>query len=118
MGVVGKRRGKRYAHHSQMSEKGLLVRTIVLKSMAVAALFVASTAGAANVEKVLFELPGATKASCSCKGPNDCTCPKDKCKCKGCGKKAAVVIEALKGASETTRLPDTARFDARGGVFL
>jgi hypothetical protein len=98
-----------------VSEKGLLVRTSILKGLAVAALFVGSTAGAASVEKALFELPAA-KATCTCKGPNDCTCPKDKCKCKGCGKK--VVIDALKGASETTGLPDTARNDARGGVLL
>jgi hypothetical protein len=30
----------------------------------------------------------------------------------------AVMFEKVKGASPTTRLPDTARLEARGGVFL
>jgi hypothetical protein len=28
------------------------------------------------------------------------------------------VFESLKGANEPTQLPDTARYDARGGVFI
>ena len=28
------------------------------------------------------------------------------------------LIDSLKGRTETTRLPDTARYDARGGVFI
>lgn len=88
-----------------------------LKSLAVSALFLASTAGAASVEKNLFGTPSAT---CSCKGKGDCTCPRGQCKCKNCGNqaKAKPVIDPLKGANETTRLPDTARLDARGGVFI
>lgn len=88
-----------------------------LKSIAVGALFLASTAGAATVEKSLFG--GRTPATCQCKGKGDCTCPKGQCKCKSCGNGAKVkVFEALKGARETTVLPDTARYDARGGVFI
>ena len=30
----------------------------------------------------------------------------------------ATFAEALKGSEESTRLPDTARVDARGGVFI
>jgi hypothetical protein len=87
-----------------------------LKSIAVGALFLASTAGAATVEKTLF----GAQATCSCKGKGDCTCPRGQCKCKNCGNSAkpVKVFESLKGANEPTQLPDTARYDARGGVFI
>lgn len=89
-----------------------------LKSIAVGALFLASTAGAATVERTLFGGAPAP-ATCQCKGKGDCTCPKGQCKCKNCGNHAKTrVIETLKGAGETTVLPDTARYDARGGVFI
>ncbi|MFZ5444995.1 MAG: hypothetical protein ACOZQL_33705 [Myxococcota bacterium] len=89
----------------------------ILKSLAVSALFLASTAGAASVEKNLFGT--STRATCSCKGKGDCTCPRGQCKCKNCGNHAKPqVVDTLKGAGETTRLPDTARYDARGGVFI
>ncbi|MFO0600095.1 MAG: hypothetical protein U0228_32600 [Myxococcaceae bacterium] len=88
----------------------------ITKSLAVGILFLASTAGAAAVEKAAFGVPSAT---CSCKGKGDCTCPRGECKCKNCGNKASKkVFETLKGAEENTRLPDTARYDARGGVFI
>jgi hypothetical protein len=91
-----------------------------IKSIAVGFLFLASTAGAATVEKNVF---GAINpATCSCKGKGDCTCPKGQCKCKSCGNGATTtkknVFEALKGSDESTKLPDTARLDARGGVFI
>lgn len=88
-----------------------------LKAIAVGALFLASTAGAATVERAFFGAP--TQATCSCKGKGDCTCAKGQCKCKSCGSgNKAKVFEALKGSNETTKLPDTARLDARGGVFI
>ena len=86
-----------------------------LKSFAVGVLFLASTAGAATVERSFF----GTKATCSCKGKGDCTCAQGQCKCRNCGNSAKTkVFEALKGSEETTKLPDTARLDARGGVFI
>lgn len=88
-----------------------------LKRLAVGALFLASTAGAATEHPQRFGAP----ATCSCQSQGDCTCPRGQCKCKNCGaavKPKARVFEALKGANETTRLPDTARYDARGGVFI
>jgi len=86
-----------------------------LKSLAVGALFLASTAGAATVERTFF----GTLATCSCKGKGDCTCAKGQCKCKACGNGSkAKVFEALKGSNDNTRLPETARYDARGGVFI
>lgn len=85
------------------------------RTLALSTLFVASTVGAANVDKSAFGAP----ATCSCKGKGDCTCPRGQCKCKSCGTRAKTkVFESLKGATETTRLPDTARYDARGGVFI
>lgn len=91
-----------------------------IKSIAVGILFLASTAGAATVERNVF---GAlAPATCSCKGKGDCTCAKGQCKCKSCGNGAKgstkKVFEALKGSNETTKLPNTARLDARGGVFI
>jgi hypothetical protein len=90
---------------------------MTLKRFAVGALFLASTAGAATVEKTFFGT--GPSATCSCKGKGDCTCPRGQCKCKGCGNSAKTkVFESLKGSNETTQLPDTARYDARGGVFI
>lgn len=88
------------------------------ESIAVGLLFLASTAGAATVERTYFGTQ-KTGATCSCKGKGDCTCAKGQCKCKNCGGgKKMKVFEALKGSNETTVLPDTARLDARGGVFI
>jgi hypothetical protein len=95
-----------------------------LKSVAVGILFLGSTAGAATVERSFFGSGSASSeanhATCSCKGKGDCTCAKGQCKCKSCGNSnhKAKVFEALKGSNETTKLPDTARLDARGGVFI
>lgn len=88
----------------------------MLKTLAVGALFLASTAGAATVEKTFFGT--APKATCGCKGKGDCTCPRGQCKCKNCGNHAKPVFEPIKGSRESTQLPDTARIDARGGVFI
>lgn len=89
------------------------------KGVAVGVLFLASTAGAATVEKNLFGSGALNPATCACKGKGDCTCAKGQCKCKSCGNGASKkMFEALKGSNETTKLPDTARLDARGGVFL
>ena len=86
------------------------------KSLAVV-LFLGSTAGATTVEKASLGVDAS--ATCSCKGKGDCTCPKGQCKCKSCGNgNKAKVFEALKGSNETTVLPNTARMDARGGVFI
>ncbi len=86
-----------------------------LKSIAVGVVLLASAAGASSVERASF----STKATCSCKGPGDCTCPKGKCKCKNCGANMKLkVFGTLKGNTETTRLPTTARYDARGGIFI
>ena len=88
------------------------------KSLAVVlVLFLGSTAGASTVEKAFLGVDAT--ATCSCKGKGDCTCPKGQCKCKSCGNgNKAKVFEALKGSNETTVLPNTARMDARGGVFI
>lgn len=58
-------------------------------------------------------------ATCNCRGAGDCTCPRGQCKCKKCnhGQKLRL-IDALRDAPTTTRLPDAARHDARGGVFI
>jgi hypothetical protein len=88
-----------------------------LRTIAFGALLIGSTAGATGVQKAVL---GGTGATCNCKGPGDCTCPKGQCKCKKCGSSAkpGMLIKTLQGTSETTRLPDTARHDAHGGVFI
>lgn len=90
-----------------------------MKTVAVAALFLSSTVGAAEFDKADLSF-GPKPATCGCKGPGDCTCPKDKCKCKGCGKHAVepVMFKSVKGSTDTTKLPDTASVDARGGVLI
>lgn len=91
----------------------------IFRTLAFGALLVGSTAGATGLDKALLGLSD-TQATCGCKGPGDCTCPKDKCKCKNCGHKAkpGAIIKTLQGASETTHLPNTARHEAHGGVFI
>lgn len=68
------------------------------------------------------EVPSLTRrvnATCNCKSAADCTCPRGQCKCKSCGTHARpVMFESLKGQTEKTRLPETARNDAHGGVFI
>lgn len=88
-----------------------------LKTFALGAVFFASSAFASSVEKVVFD---GAQATCSCKNKGDCTCARGQCKCKNCGNgaKGTKLVESLKGATETTRLPETARYDARGGIFL
>ncbi|MEW5737453.1 MAG: hypothetical protein AB1938_00920 [Myxococcota bacterium] len=89
---------------------------MTIRTFAVGALLVGSAAGATALEKSFL----STNATCNCKGPGDCTCPKGQCKCKKCGNGArpGAVIKTLQGSPETTRLPDTARHDAHGGVFI
>jgi hypothetical protein len=87
-----------------------------LKSFAVGACFFATSAGATGLEKAAL---GPVHETCSCKGKGDCTCPKGTCKCKNCGNgRKARMFDPVKGAQETTILPETARYDARGGVFI
>lgn len=60
-------------------------------------------------------------ATCNCKSAADCTCPRGQCKCKSCGghhHQRSTMTDSLKGTTEKTQLPETARHDARGGVFI
>ncbi len=71
----------------------------------------------AGNERALSVEPSS--ATCGCKHAGECTCPKGKCQCKGCGKAGLKVFDALGGKTERTVLPNTARReDARGGVLL
>lgn len=112
-GSLGKHRSMRYVKAPAAQRRRSVVH--ILKSLAVGALFLASTGGASTVEQTFF----VPKATCSCKGKGDCTCPKGQCKCRACGNGNKVkVFEALKGSKDVTELPETARYDARGGVFI
>ena len=88
-----------------------------IKTIFICAIGLATQAFAASVEKQLFGTQ--VQATCNCKNAADCTCKKGECKCKKCGNGKTKVFDTLKGSNETTRLPDTARYeDARGGVFI
>lgn len=77
----------------------------------------ATLAFGSPVDRPLMGAP--VQATCNCKSAADCTCPRGQCKCKNCGAhQKATMFDSLKGNSEKTRLPDTARLDARGGVFI
>ncbi len=92
--------------------------TSLMKAVAVGSLLVGAQVFGGNVDRSFT----GSRDTCSCKNAGDCTCPKGKCKCKNCGnghQNKAKVFDTLKGSHETTRLPDTARYeDARGGVFI
>jgi uncharacterized Zn finger protein len=91
------------------------MQTSVMKLLAVGGLALGAPAVLANVEgsRVFFQ------ATCTCKSSADCTCPKGQCKCKRCGNATFQrIFDSLREVNETTRLPDTARNDARGGVFI
>ncbi len=88
-----------------------------MKGLAVAALLAGLPALAADLDTHLA-LEASHPAKCDCKNAGECTCPKGECKCKNCGN-GRKLFEPLKGASESTRLPATARHDdARAGVLI
>ncbi len=78
----------------------------LLKAAAVGALLAAGSASASGLEKT-WSVP----VQPACK-PSDPKCSKTKAAPK------RLLFETLKGASQTTRLPDTARLDARGGTLI
>lgn len=57
-------------------------------------------------------------ATCSCSSAADCTCKKGSCKCPKCGqhKNGMKMFESFK--PQDAKLPNTARLDATGGVFI
>jgi hypothetical protein len=75
----------------------------------------AGTAAASNGPEMI------QKATCSCSNAGDCTCKKGTCKCSKCkGSHVTKVrlFETLKGSSGELKLPETARHEATGGVFI
>jgi hypothetical protein len=59
-----------------------------------------------------------SSATCSCGSAADCTCKKGSCKCPKCGqhKNSVRMFESFK--PQDAKLPNTARLDATGGVFI
>lgn len=82
----------------------------MLKTFAVT-FCVAASANAATVEKSFFG--AAEKATC---GQGEAACAHQQSKSKPSVK--PVMLAPVKGSKESTRLPDTARVEARGGVFI
>jgi uncharacterized low-complexity protein len=58
------------------------------------------------------------QATCECKTKGEHTCAKDKCKASEAHQRVPKMAEPLTGSHDSTRLPDTARLDARGGIFI
>lgn len=89
------------------------MQTSIMKTVVIAGAMLSSSAFAA----VIAEKPVSLPESLSGKGSRDGDCTKSTVKnVKPCTKR--VMFEALKGASETTQLPTTARYEARGGVLI
>lgn len=88
------------------------IKASVVGAMALGAqLAIASTGLTGNVLSL--------NATCSCRSAGDCTCKKGSCKCAKCGNHhTAKVIESLKQTPSDTRLPQTARLEATGGVRI
>ena len=97
-------------------------RSMIQKFAAVSVFSLASLSMASGFDRPLIPKASAT---CNCKNAADCTCPKGQCKCKNCGAHAAPhaspngrMTDTLRGATESTRLPQSARRDARGGLSI
>jgi hypothetical protein len=80
----------------------------LVKTVAVSAVLCASVAFAANSEKKLSLWPAPSSCKSDAKKGAEGACPKTK----------RVIFESLKGASEKTTLPETARLEARGGILI
>lgn len=76
----------------------------------------------AKQTNVLAPVDQVLSATCKCDGPSECTCKKGECKCKKCGAKHGVkktlLMEPLNGSQQSPELPQNARYDATGGVFI
>ena len=57
-------------------------------------------------------------ATCACGSAADCTCKKGSCKCPKCGQHRNTVRMFESFKPQDAKLPNTARLDATGGVFI
>ncbi len=89
----------------------------ILKAVATGALLLSTGVLASGAPTSgLFDSLGLN-ATCSCGSAADCTCKKGSCKCPKCGHKNATrMFESFK--PQDAKLPNTARLDATGGVFI
>jgi hypothetical protein len=96
-----------------------LSRTFRPVAVASAVLFAMPAFAATGSGPDLLARNWTKAAECSCSGKSDCTCKKGACKCAKCGKGNRVrVMDTLKANPDPAKLPDTARYDATGGVLL
>ncbi len=83
------------------------MQTSLVKTVVIAGAMFWSSAFAAVISGKRVVLPAGQSGDCAKSvGKNVKPCTK------------RVMFESLKGASETTKLPDTARYEARGGVLI
>ncbi len=96
-----------------------MTTTNLIKVLAASAIALGGQVAFAHGGKAIDDaLSGSAK--CSCRNAGDCTCKKGECKCKACGngKAKLQVFETLRGDERKLELPQNARYEATGGVFI
>ena len=91
----------------------------LIKAVTTGAMLFSSFALASSAPSTMLADQLQLSATCACGSAADCTCKKGTCKCPKCGthnRKASRMFESLKPMD--AKLPNTARLDATGGVFI
>jgi hypothetical protein len=90
----------------------------LIKAVTTGAMLFSSFAMASGTPSVMLADKVGLNATCACGSAADCTCKKGTCKCAKCGqhKKWLRMFESFK--PQDAKLPNTARLDATGGVFI
>ncbi|GEM_PF-1743463 len=90
----------------------------LIKAVTTSAMLFSSAALATGTPGAALADQLQLNATCACGSAADCTCKKGTCKCPKCGqhKNNARMFESFK--PQDTKLPNTARLDATGGVFI
>ena len=89
-----------------------------IKAVTTGAMLFSSAALASGAPSTTLADQVRLNATCSCSTAADCTCKKGTCKCPKCGqhKNSVRMFESFK--PQDAKLPNTARLDATGGVFI
>lgn len=91
----------------------------LIKAVTTGAMLFSSIALGSGTPSTMLADQLRLNATCSCSSAADCTCKKGTCKCPKCGshnKNSSRMFETLKPMD--SKLPNTARLDATGGVFI
>ena len=90
----------------------------LIKAVTTGAMLASSFAMASGTPSPMLADQLGFNATCACGSAADCTCKKGTCKCPKCGqhKNTVRMFESFK--PQDAKLPNTARLDATGGVFI